>query len=392
MIKYEEAIEIVLNNAKSTGIEEVDFEDALNRVLAEDVIANYDMPLFNKSRMDGYACRREDLGGELSVIDTVYASQISKKMVKPKTCIKIMTGAVVPNGADCVIKVEETTNISVDKITFDGKETNQNISFKGEDFKKGDIILTKGTLLKPQHIAVLAILGHIKPKVAVRPRVSLLVTGDELVQADESLKEGFIRDSNTPQIKAQIKALGAEVVFSDRIGDNLQKTIEALKKAVTISDLVLLSGGVSMGDYDFFKKAIAKLGGRIIIEKIAVKPGKPAKFAILDNVCCIGLPGNPVSSFVQFEILAKPLLYQMMNYNYQAITASFILTEDFTRSDTRKEWYPVKILDNHSIKPLKQKSSGDIASLADADGLMIIEQNILELKKGAEVNVRLLRT
>ena len=184
MIKYEEAIEIVLNNAKSTGIEEVDFEDALNRVLAEDVIANYDMPLFNKSRMDGYACRREDLGGELSVIDTVYASQISKKMVKPKTCIKIMTGAVVPNGADCVIKVEETTNISVDKITFDGKETNQNISFKGEDFKKGDIILTKGTLLKPQHIAVLAILGHIKPKVAVRPRVSLLVTGDELVQAD----------------------------------------------------------------------------------------------------------------------------------------------------------------------------------------------------------------
>ncbi|MGD9637557.1 MAG: gephyrin-like molybdotransferase Glp [Alphaproteobacteria bacterium] len=393
MIKYEEALKIVLEKAVFKGQEEVLLENACGRVLAEDIEADIDMPLFNKSRMDGFACRREDLMQELEVIDTVYAGEVSDEIVTTGTCIRIMTGAPVPAGADCVIMVEETKTLKDDTIVFTGVKTDDNISFKGEDFKIGDILLSKGKILKPHHIAILATAGRAKVKVALRPRVALLVTGNELSSFSEKPKDGHIRDSNTPQLKAQIEEMGADLTFCSHIGDKLESTISAIAKAKDVSDLILLSGGVSMGEYDFVPKAIEALGGLILIEKVAVKPGKPSKFAAFEKSCCLGLPGNPVSSFVQFEILAKPFLYKLMGCDYKPLEASFILAEDFRRKENkRKEWYPVKIINHKMIKPLKQQSSGDIASLAEADGLMIIEQGISEIAKGSEINVRLLRS
>ena len=209
MIIFEDAYKLVINSAVKVENEYVDLNNSLNRILAEDVISDINMPPFNKSAMDGYACRKEDIHNELQIIEVIPAGKAPEKRIEKNLCYKIMTGAMVPEGADCVLMVEHTKNLSENKIKFIKESTNNNIAYAAEDVKQGDIVLKKGIKIKAQHIAVMAAVGYIKPLVASKIRVGIISTGNEIVEPD--IKPGLsqIRNSNAYQLIAQVEQAGA---------------------------------------------------------------------------------------------------------------------------------------------------------------------------------------
>ncbi|NQT03448.1 MAG: molybdopterin molybdotransferase MoeA, partial [Planctomycetes bacterium] len=209
MIPFEEALRTVLDSAHSLGSEHVDITLSINRILAEDVKSDMDMPPFNKSAMDGYTCRRADLANELEVVETIPAGYTPTKSIEPNQCAKIMTGAAVPQGADCVVMVEFTENPTDSTVRFVGENTDDHICLKGEDIKTGEVVLPKGMCIGPQHIAVLASVGCAQPVVSKRPRVGILATGDELVQPASRPGPSQIRNSNGFQLVAQVESMGA---------------------------------------------------------------------------------------------------------------------------------------------------------------------------------------
>ncbi len=312
MISYEEALQIVLNHTYLFGSESVSIQDSAGRVLAEDVFSDINMPPFNRSAVDGFACQQDDIQQPLDVIETVRAGLFPSKIIKPGECTRIMTGAPVPEGADCVIMVEETIELAPGRIRFTGEKTKTNISPFAEDVKNGDRVISSGTMIGPQHIAIMAAVGHINLRVAIKPKVSVISTGDEIVEPH--LKPGIsqIRNSNGYQLTAQAVKAGVIPAYLGIAPDNEEDTFRAITDAMAQSDVVLLTGGVSMGTFDFVPKIMEKAGIEILFRTIAVQPGKPTIFGIKGEKRIFGLPGNPVSSFTIFEILVKPMLWKMM--------------------------------------------------------------------------------
>ena len=391
MIPIEEALRTVLNSARRLGSEHVDITLAINRILAEDAKSDMDMPPFNKSAMDGYACKRADLAHELEVIETIPAGYTSTKSIELSQCAKIMTGAAVPQGADCVVMVEFTENPTDSTVRFVGENTADNICQKGEDVKAGDVVLPKGMRIRPQHIAVLASVGCVQPVVYKRPRVGILATGDELVQPASMPGPSQIRNSNSFQLTAQVESMGA-VAKNYGIAKDTDKAIDKMfKEAVEENDVVLVSGGVSMGDFDLVPGILRQNNINLLFEKVAIKPGKPTVFGLAENVYCFGLPGNPVSTFVLFEILVKPFLYKLMGYNYTPDTVKMPLGESFRRKKTeRQTWIPVVVTDAGMLKPVSYHGSAHINALCIADGLISIGVGVAEIEEGTVVPVRLI--
>jgi len=339
--------------------------------------------------MDGFACRRADLANELTVIETVPAGTMPKRTIGQNQCAKIMTGAVVPEGADCVIMVEYTENVAENKIRFTGSSTEDNICLKGEDVKKADLVLKSGELIKPQQIAVLASVGCVQPLVSLQPRVGIIATGDELVEPSEKPAAYQIRNSNGLQLAAQV-ARASAIATNYGIAADTEEAIEAmLKKAVTENDVVILSGGVSVGDYDFVRDILEKNNIELLFEKIATKPGRPTVFGISDEAFCFGLPGNPVSTFVIFELLVKPFLFKMMGHNFKPAISHRQLEKTITRKKTERDsWLPVVFTDNDKVIKIEYHGSAHINALCEADGLICIPAGIAEIKEGNTVAVR----
>lgn len=391
MLPFEEALRIVLNSAHRLGSEHVDLTRAINRILSEDVKSDMDMPPFDKSAMDGYACRRVDLALELEVVETIPAGYVPTKSLGPAQCSKIMTGAAVPQGADCVVMVEFTENPTIGTIRFVGEETKDNICYKGEDVKSGQVVIPKCTLIKPQHIAVLASMGCVRPLVSKRPSVGILATGDELVHPECKPGPSQIRNSNSYQLTAQVENMGAVAKNYGIAGDTDEAINTMFRKAVEENDVVLISGGVSMGDFDLVPGILRQNNLDLLFEKIAVKPGKPTVFGVSKNVCCFGLSGNPVSTFVLFELLVKPFLYKLMDYDYEPVAVKLPLSESYMRKNTeRQSWFPVVITDNGMLKPIDYHGSAHINALTIADGLVSVDIGIKEIEKGMNVFVRLI--
>ena len=288
--------------------ETVDFANAVNRVLAQDVRADMPMPPFNKSAMDGYACRRADLGEPMTVIEEIPAGCMPNKSIVANQCSKIMTGAPVPQGADCVIMIEYTETVDTDRIRFTADDSADNICLKGEDIREGDVVLNKGERITPAHIAVLATVGCTTPPVYARPRVALMATGSELVEPTEKAQGANIRNSNSYQLATQLQQMGALVTYCGIIPDDLEATIQAIAAAKNDHDLVLISGGVSMGDYDFVPEALQSNGFELLFQSVAMQPGRPTIFGTHNETYCVGLPGNPVSTFIVVELMVKPFL------------------------------------------------------------------------------------
>ena len=389
MITFEDAFEIVMKSVFETESETISFSGSCGRILDEDIASDIDMPPFNRSAVDGYACNIIDLSNDLDVIEVIAAGTEPLKKVGKNQCSKIMTGAIVPEGCDVVFMVEESKDLQNGKIRFAGIDPKLNISFKGEDVRTGSVVLKKGKFIQPQDIAVMASIGHIKVKVKKRPIVGVLSTGDELVEP--SVKPGIsqIRNSNAYQLVAQVTRAGGVGIDYGIAPDNEIITYEMIKHAINESDIVLITGGVSMGDFDFVPSVLKRAGVKILFDQVNVQPGKPTIFGVHSNAIVFGLPGNPVSSFIQFETLVRPLINKMMGYDWKPPEQKLPMAVRYQRKSTvRMGWVPVIITENREVEPVDFHGSAHLSALAYSDGIIVVKAGSKYIEKGEIVSVR----
>ncbi len=389
MISFQEALYQVLNTNFLMKTETVHLHESMGRVLASDIVSDINMPPFDKSAMDGFAIKEADIDKELTIIETIAAGKTPEKKITEGTAAKIMTGAPVPEGADFVIQVELSEMTGSNKVRFTGHPSN-NIILKAEDVITGDKVLSKGQVIDARHIAVLAASGITEPLVYKKPLVGIISTGDEIVEPGIKPELSQIRNSNGHQLVGQIIQSHATPKYYGIVNDSYQATLNAIKKGLSECDILLLTGGVSMGDFDFVPKIITNLGISILFDAVAVQPGKPTTYGKKDNKFVFGLPGNPVSAYIQFEILVKPLLQKITGTEIKSNTISLPLGINYKRKKgERKAYIPVNINNTGQVIPAEYHGSAHIFALPDADGLAVINEGFTELNKGDLVDVRL---
>jgi len=318
LLSVDEALERILARVKPLPAERVALLEALGATLSVDVEADRDVPPFRNSAMDGYAVRGEDVGSapaRLRVVGEIAAGSVPGRDVGRGEAMRIMTGAPMPDGADTVVKVEDTDN-GMETVTITAPtKAGTSVRDAGEDLRKGETILRRGTVLRPAEIGVLATLGRSNVDVIRRPRVAVLSTGDEVVELDEELRPGQIRDANRYSLSAAARAVGATPVTGGIVRDTADALRSALHDAAARADVIVTSGGVSVGDHDHVKPVVDELGS-MDFWSIAIRPGRPLAFGELRapdhrDIPIFGLPGNPVSSLLGFELFVRPALLRM---------------------------------------------------------------------------------
>jgi len=415
MISVEEALERVLSYVEVLNPERKPILDCLGQVLAEDVYSTIDIPPLDNSAMDGYALRAEDTRGAsesspryLSVIGEIAAGSLPTIKVRPGTAIRIMTGAPLPEGADAVVRFEDTDEVSRKSSGADLSQIGilcqakkgANIRCRGEDIAKGDLVLKKGTVLRPQEIGVLASLGRSAALVIRRPVVAILATGDELVGVDQPLTPGKIYDSNTYTIAAEVSRYGGIPKILGIGRDSVQSLTEKINEGLD-ADMLITSGGVSKGDYDIVKDVLAK-HGQIGFWMVCMKPGKPLAFGVIKKgeegrerkVPHLGLPGNPVSSMVTFEQFARPAILKMMGKEkLEKPTIRAAIDDDVENSDGRRLFVRVAVTRSggrYHASVTGPQGSGILTSMVKANGLAVIPESSKGVKKGDVVEVQML--
>jgi len=371
------------------GTVTVSFIESLGRILAKDISSDMDMPPFDKATVDGFACRKADLGNDLEILETIAAGMPPEKNVSANQSSRIMTGAAVPEGADMIFMVEDSVILPSGKVKYTGSFTKENIAFKSEDIKTGDIVLKKGRLIRPQEIAVMAAVGCTTASVSKKPVVAVISSGDELVEPFTQPGVSQIRNSNAYQLLAQLLRSGALGKYYGIARDDKQATFNLLKQAIKECDIVLLTGGVSMGDFDFIPAVMESAGVEILFSRINVQPGKPTTFGIHPDSLVFGLPGNPVSSFTQFELLVRPLICKMMGYDLNPPFINLPMEVSFTRRlADRRAFIPVSFTNNGMVSPVEYHGSAHISALSLADGIVSLEAGKKNIEKGEIVSVR----
>jgi molybdopterin molybdotransferase len=389
MIPFEEGLETIKRFAIPLGSERVDLFRALKRTLAEDVFSDVSMPPFNKSAMDGYACRKSDIKNTLQVIEEIPAGSVPTKTIDENQCARIMTGAMVPEGADLVIMKEYIEEVGPNQVLCNRETANTNICYVGEDVKAGDLVIKKGDVITPAHIAILASVGCVNPLVYRMPSVAILSTGDELVEPGEIPGISKIRNSNSYQLLAQTQQLGIAPEYLGIVPDDEALLRNVLAVALEKYDVILISGGVSVGDFDFVPKILKELKVNIRVHGMEVKPGKHLLFGEKNNHSVFGMPGNPVSSFVQFEVLVKPFLAAMMGKTTDDSFLHLPLEKDYNRKKGGQLFFvPVTLSEQGTVIPLEYHGSAHIHAYTLAQGIMEIPKEVLILKKGEIVCVR----
>jgi molybdopterin molybdotransferase len=389
MIPFEEALELIMATAQPGATLKVGLQDCLHRVLAENIHADRDMPPFNKSAMDGFACRKEDLDHELRIIDEIPAGSLPNKIIGPNQCARIMTGAMVPEGADFVLMKEFVQYTGPETIRCTQITPSANICYKAEDLRQGDLIAKRGTVIKAQHVALLASVGMDCPLVFDHPAVAVISTGSELVEPAEKPQEQQIRNSNSFQLLAQLNNIGLTAGYQGIVKDDAEEIHRSLTKAINEYDVILVSGGVSVGDYDYIPEVLQRMGAKVILHGLNVKPGKHLLFARLGDKFVIGLPGNPVSSFVQFELLVKPFLMELMGCHLRTMFLKLPLSADYSRRKADNLLFlPVSIGLDGTVSPIEYHGSAHIHAYTDADGILEIPVGLKKIEKGELVHVR----
>jgi len=392
MISVDEALDIILDNIRPVGTEKTNIQDALGGVLAKDICSSVNIPEYDNSSMDGFAVRAQDTKGAsvnspktLHVVDQIQAGIFSKKTVEQNQAIQIMTGSIMPRGSNAVVMAEDTE--FDEEIVHIKKQVNEseNVRKVGENIKKGSLVIEKGKVLDAASLGVLASLGKSKIDVSKKPRVALLITGDEIIEIDEPFVEGKARNSNAYALSAQIEETGCISVNKGIVRDDLDAIKQKLKECRDC-DAIITCGGVSAGNYDFVKEAVEAIGGEIKFHKIKMKPGKPNLFAIWNEIPIFGLPGNPVSSMVSFEILVKPALQQMMGCPSTIRNEiDTILNEDFVTHDPRQHFLRAQTRweGNRYVSRLTgPQGSGILNSMLLANSLVILPENTQKANKG----------
>jgi molybdopterin molybdotransferase len=415
MISVQEALEKVLSYVEVLEPEQKPILDCLGQVLAEDVYSTIDIPPLDNSAMDGYALRAEDTSGAsksspkcLSVVGELAAGSLPAKKVKPGTAIRIMTGAPLPEGADAVVRFEDTDEVNRKSSRGDLSQVGilcqakkgLNVRCKGEDIAQGELVLKKGKLLRPSEIGVLASLGRSTALVIRRPVVAILATGDELTPIDQPLAPGKIYDSNTYIIAAEVSRYGGIPKILGIGRDSVQSLTEKIDEGLS-ADMLITSGGVSRGDYDMVKDVLAERG-EIGFWTVCMKPGKPLAFGTMKKmeggrekkVPHLGLPGNPVSSMITFEQFARPAILKMMGKEILAKPAiRAIIEDDVANNDGRRIFARVIVTkrgDQYYASLTGHQGSGILTSMAKANGLAIVSENSKGVKAGDIVEVQML--
>ena len=396
------AQQTVLEATQVLGCEKVSLLDVLGRVLGEDIIAPRSNPPWDNSAMDGFAVRWEDIKQEyaitkipeLIIVEDVAAGAVPKKSVGPGEAIRIMTGAPMPEGADTVVRVEYTepsaTSVRIMK-TESGKGAC--IRSKGEDVQEGECIIAKGTQLRSGEIGMLAILAKSFVLVYQRPRVAILSTGDELADLDEAFDEHKIVNSNSYGIAAGVQEAGGIPVLLGIAKDNPDSLKEKIRQGLTC-DVLVLSGGISMGDYDFTKPVFAELGADMNFWKLAIRPGQPAAFGKIQGKLAFGLPGNPVSSMVTFDQLVRPAMLKMGGQsNWERPVVQAVFQETFSKQKDRRHFLRGILRHENGVLTVKTtggQGSGILTSMVKANGFIDVSEETESLKPGDLVNVQLL--
>lgn len=381
MISVAEAIQIVRNQTVSLPSERVPVSRALGRILAEDILADSDLPPFNRAQMDGYAVRATDVKEtpvRLRIVGESAAGRGWHKELQEGQAVRIMTGAPVPAGADAVQQVELTHELRDGTVVeiLESVEVGRSIVNRGKEITEGTTLLRPGIPITAQMIAVLASFGYGNVSVGRSPRVAVFATGTELVDVDEKPGQDQIRDSNNYTIEAYARLANASVERLPLAGDEPSTLARRIKAAAKEADIVITSGGVSMGIYDFTKSALKELEAEIFFEKIALKPGKPTVFARLPSGTLIfGLPGNPVSVSVTFNLFARTAIWTMQGANEPALRPeTAVLAQSLKAAKDRETYFPAQIFTNDDGQlvafPLKWGGSSDFVSFASATALI----------------------
>jgi molybdopterin molybdotransferase len=399
MIGVAEALERVMAGVAPLPAEDVSLDAALGRILAEDVVADEDIPPFRNSAMDGYAVRAADLRGasrtapaRLRVVGHGPAGYPATGTVTAGTAIRIMTGAPLPPGADTVVRFEETDNRADEVAVFSEQRAWVNVREAGEDVRAGTTVLRAGCALRPAEIGVLASLGQASVAVFRRPRVAILSTGDEVAALGQPRRPGQIRDSNSHTLAALVRRYGGEPqglgVARDTVGE-----LTAALRAAREANLILTSGGVSVGDYDMVKDVL-RAEGRIDIWQVRMKPGRPLAFGYLGDRPFLGLPGNPVAAYVSFEVFARPVILRQAGHAaWHKPTIRARLAETVDNRGGRQHYIRALVTpgtDLPLVRPTGEQGSGVLTALIRANALLVVPDGTEQLPEGTLVDVEML--
>ncbi len=400
MISVEEALKTILNGCRPLGVEKVNILKACDRVIGEDVFAQRNIPSAANSAKDGYAVRSGNTKGvkpgrsvELRVIETIAAGATPRKTLKDGQASLIMTGAMLPRGADAVVCREDTQEKGRTVLIKVAATPGLDVRFSGEDVRRGEKVIAAGSVLRPGHIGMLAALGKAFVSVYQKPRVAILSTGDELVDIENDPAPGKIVNSNSYSLAAQVLECGGIPVLLGISSDSRAELMEKFQ-AARRADVILSSGGVSVGDYDFVKDIMKGSGNVMHFWRVAMRPGKPLAFGSIGSTPVFGLPGNPVSAMVSFEQFVRPYLLTMQGYTRTTRqTLKAVSVQDIKKGSDVKNFLRVvvrKEKGRYIARLTGEQGSGILKSMVEANAFIVLDENVTTVKKGETVTVQIL--
>ena len=404
-ISIGEAITRVMTDSKNQPTETIDLNECANRFLAEDLIANEHVPAFDRALYDGYAIRAEDTMEAthtkpivFEVIGEIGAGSIFSSTVNAFQAVRIMTGAEIPASCNAVIMledVEQFTEDHVQKIRITQVVSNgERVFAKGTEIRQGACIASKGTQINPGVIGLLATFGFHQVNVRKKPIVGILATGSELLEVDEPLLPGKIRNSNSYMLLSQVVQAGGEAVYLGKLEDDLEKSIQVIQEALQRVDILVTTGGVSVGDYDYLPAIYERLGATVLFNKIAMRPGSVTTVAKLAEQYLVGLSGNPSASFIGFELFVRPLIRKRLGNPYpHLLSAQAVLADDYPNANNFTQLIRTKcVFENGHIVVGSNglNMSNAITSIAGADALAILRPTQTGNQKGEMIDILLL--
>ncbi|OGI11106.1 MAG: hypothetical protein A2X41_02355 [Candidatus Margulisbacteria bacterium GWE2_39_32] len=389
MITRIEAIKLIRDHTQTINPIDLPVQQTLGSVLAEPVYSRLDLPPFNKSAMDGYAVIENESATELSVIGIIKAGDFIDFELCPGQTVKIMTGARIPVSAGNVIIKEDVSIISDEMIRVNHYRNKKNICYQGEDVRKGDLIYQEGELVTPIVIANIISSGISNVKAYKKPSIAIITTGDELLEAGEAYQEGKIYNSNGPLLKGLLHDRGYFEVSVVKLPDDKDKIVLQLPEILNSHDLIVFTGGISVGEYDFTKESLEAVGGKLVFHNIAMKPGKPVAFFTWGHKPVFALPGNPVSVFLSFYLFVLPVFRIMQGRKTvrQAFLSITLISDFIVKNNEREQFIPVYLNENNTIEAITFHGSGHLLALNTCNAFLIVPKGTQELKAGQEVEV-----
>ncbi|OFU80827.1 MULTISPECIES: gephyrin-like molybdotransferase Glp [unclassified Staphylococcus] len=402
-IAVKEAIKRVVAQEFRTETQQVPLNDSLGYILSEDIVATYEIPRFNKSPYDGFALRSEDTKGasgdnriEFEVIDHIGAGSVSDKTVGPNQAVRIMTGAEIPAGADAVVMLEQTREGEHSFTIRKTFEHNENVSLKGEETEVGDVVLKEGQRINAGAIAVLATFGYTGVPVRRLPSAAIIATGSELLDVGDELEPGKIRNSNGPMIQGLLNQFGLDCEVYKIQEDDFDSSLAVVKEALASHDMVITTGGVSVGDFDYLPAIYKEIGAEVLFNKVQMRPGSVTTVAVANNQYLFGLSGNPSACYTGFELFVKPAVLNMMGAIErfpQVVKAT--LMEDFKKANPFTRFIRAKATLNGlqtTVVPSGFNKSGAVVAIAHSNAMIMLSSGTRGFEKGYTVDVILTET